>query len=160
MKAELTLPERPAIVHLLAVLDVLVLLLVFFMLITNVAREAGVSAVELSPTQFRLPHYGSKVVVTAKGGAVPVLHVGLQRVQMDELEGALQRAVDESGAEAILLMSDRMLPVGVEWKIREAAMKLDMDVLLVGQRAGEEVREESSPDPLAPPPLPDEKGEP
>ena len=160
MKAELTLPERPAIVHLLAVLDGLVLLLVFFVLITNVARESGVSAVRPAPSEFRLQQYGPKIVVTAQGGAIPILHVGLERVQMKDLEAVLTRSTEQAGAETVLLVSDQMLSVGVERKISEVALKLGLNVMLVGSRSNGDVVEETSPDRLAPPPIPDEKGEP
>jgi biopolymer transport protein ExbD len=158
MKAELTLPDRPAIVHLLAVLDVLVLLLVFFVLITHVAREAGVSAVRMSPSEYRLPDDGATVVVTAQGGASPILHVGLERVQMKDFSEVLKRTAEQTKAETVLLMSDELLPVGIERQISEVGLKLGLNVMLVGSRRNDLPVEEEPADPFAPPPLPDEAG--
>lgn len=151
MKAKLTLPERPAIVHLLAVLDVLVLLLVFFVLITNVEREAGVSVVSLPESNFRLPHYGPRVVVTARSGPIPMIYVGLKRVALEELEEELKRSAEEAGAETVLLLADRMLPVAVERQIIEVGRKLGLTVMLVGSRRGEESPEPAARDVDVPP---------
>ena len=135
MKAQLTVPERPAVVHLLAILDVLVLLLVFFVVITNVAREAGVSVVSLPGSEFRLRQYGPKVVVTARGGAVPSVYVNLKRVQMEGFDEALQAAVNENGAETMLLLADKMLPVAMERRIIEVGLQQELNVMLVGSRS-------------------------
>jgi biopolymer transport protein ExbD len=132
MKAKLTVPERPAIVHLLAILDVLVLLLIFFVLITNVAREAGVAVVNLPESENRLRQYGPKVVVTARGGAVPSIYVGLKRIQLEDLEETLKASAEDAGAETVLLLADRMLPVAVERRIIEVGRRLQLNVMLVG----------------------------
>ncbi|MDP7108003.1 MAG: hypothetical protein QGH41_13035, partial [Roseibacillus sp.] len=41
MKAQISLPERPSALYLLAVLDLLAVLLIFFALIPAVAEQAG-----------------------------------------------------------------------------------------------------------------------
>lgn len=152
MRAALTLPERPVVVHLLAVLDVLVLLLVFFVLITSVAQETGVSVVDLPAGEFRLRNYGPKVVVTARGGAIPAVYVGLQRVALDDLESVLQASANEVGAETLLLLADKMLPVAVERRIIETGRRLGLNVMLVGQReAGEPIQPAPEPAPVATP---------
>lgn len=151
MKAALTVPERPTIMHLLAVVDVLVLLLVFFVLITNVARETGVSVVSLPEGDYRLRQYGPKVVVTARGGAVPTIYVGLKRVPLDDLEDALRQAAEESGAETVLLLADRMLPVAVERRIIEVGRKLELSVMLVGSQSSDAPLNQPQPAPPGPP---------
>ena len=42
MRAQLTLPEKPSALYLLAVLDIIAVLLIFFALIPAVAEQAGV----------------------------------------------------------------------------------------------------------------------
>lgn len=133
MKAELTVPERPATVHLLAVLDVLVLMLVFFVLLTSVTQEAGVS-VGLAETGYRLKSYGKPVVVTARGGATPVVYVQQKRVMMDDLEEELRIATEVTGAESMFLKADQLLPVGVERKIIEAGLRQGLNVALIGRQ--------------------------
>lgn len=143
MKAELTLPERPATVHLLAVLDVLVLMLVFFVLLTSVTQEAGVS-VGLAETGYRLKSYGKPIVVTARGGARPVVYVGQQRVTMEALDEELEKAVEASGAESMFLRADELLPVGVERAVIEAGLRQGLTVALVGRQQDEETAAEDS----------------
>lgn len=152
MKAELTLPERPAVVHLLAVLDVLVLLLVFFVLVSNVARESGVAVINLPESEYRLRQFGPKVVVTARGGAFPSISVGLKRVKMEGLEAALKSAAAEAGAETVLLVADQMLPVDVERRIIDVGLKLDLNVMLVASRDHEADDEDEQPKPVIPDP--------
>jgi hypothetical protein len=79
---------------------------------------------------------------------------------MKDLETVLKRSSEQGGAETVLLMSDEMLAVGVEREISEVALKLGLNVMLVGSRSNGDVVEETSPDPLAPPPIPDEKRDP
>lgn len=139
MKAELTLPERPATVHLLAVLDVLVLMLVFFVLLTSVTQEAGVS-VGLPETEYRLKSYGRPVVVTARGGSRPVVYIGQQRTTMEELDEVLRKSVEASGAESMLLNADELLPVGVERALIEAGLRQGLNVALIGRQREEDTR--------------------
>ena len=52
MRAQLTLPEKPSALYLLAVLDIIAVLLIFFALIPAVAEQAGVP---VSYTHLTLP---------------------------------------------------------------------------------------------------------
>ena len=63
MRAQLTLPEKPSALYLLAVLDIIAVLLIFFALIPAVAEQAGVplnkmkfsSRMAVSYTHLTLP---------------------------------------------------------------------------------------------------------
>ena len=153
MKAELTLPERPAAVHLLAVLDILVLLLVFFVLLTSVSQEAGIS-VRMPESSYRLRSYGEPIVVTARGGPVPAIYVGHERVEMEDLEAALIASAERSGADTMFLYADEMLPHGIGARIVETGLGIDLNVAQAGRQIGEaEPRDEalgSGSPPLAP----------
>ena len=83
MKPKLTLPERPSALYLLAVFDLLVLLLIFFVLVASVAQQAGVAA-DLPKSGFRLGGYAKKIAVTVKTGPQPILFVGMRRVNSAE----------------------------------------------------------------------------
>ena len=155
MNVELSLPERPAAVHLLAVLDILVLLLVFFVLITSITQEAGVS-VGLAESGYRLRSYGKPVVVTARGGIRPVVYVGQNRVDLDDLAVALRAEADSSGAESMFLRADEMLPVAIERRIIEVGLSEGLNVALVGRQ----VDQEENPAKEAEQAAPDETAEP
>lgn len=142
MKAELTLPERPAAVHLLAVLDILVLLLVFFVLLTSLAQEAGVT-VRPPVSSFRLKSYGERIVVTVRmGGAEPIVYVGPQRFSFGDFEGALVAAAEEKDVETMFLNADETLPYGVAREIQEIGLGLGLNVVLIGRPGGEEAASE------------------
>ena len=162
MKAELTVPERPAAVHLLVVLDVLVLLLVFFTLLTNVSQEAGIS-VHLPESSYRLRSYGKPIVVTARGGAVPVVYVGSERVPIEDLDAALMKSAEETGAETIFVHADEMLPVAVERRIIEAGLELGLNVALPGRQGAGDMQNNAAAaedGPAPPEPETDAKTEP
>ncbi len=96
--------------------------------------------------------YGPKIVVTARGGAVPAIYVGLQRVTLAELEESLATAAETARAETVLLLADRMLPVAVERKIIEVGCKLNLNVMLVGSRNADDLPEAPPRPPLVPDP--------
>jgi biopolymer transport protein ExbD len=136
MKAELTLPERPAAVHLLAVLDILVLLLVFFVLLTSISQEAGIS-VRLPESSYRLRSYGQPIVVTARGGPVPAIYVGQERIEMEDLEAALIASAERSGTDTMFLYADEMLPHGIGARIVETGLGIDLNVAQAGRQRGD-----------------------
>ncbi|NNC89434.1 MAG: hypothetical protein HKN82_13330 [Akkermansiaceae bacterium] len=130
--AELTLPERPSALHLLAVLDVLVLMLVLFLLVTSVSQEAGFP-VDLAESQFRLGNVGKPVLVTARGGAHPVISVGRERGSMADLEANLEAARVETGADSVLIEADKHITLEVWMGILNSCHKLGMRPMVVGK---------------------------
>ena len=146
MKLELSLPERPGLLHALPVCDLFLMLWIAFVLGTALTRQTGV-AVELPASQFQLERYRETVVITlASGEGQPQIYFGRDAVSADELQRQLQRLHD-AGAQAdtiVLLRTDASTPVGAERRIKEMALALDFQVALLGS-------EEVTAEPVQPP---------
>ncbi|GEM_PF-1200150 len=137
MKERLTLPERAGVIHLLPGLDLLVLLLVILVLVTNVAQQAGIG-ISAPGSVFRLRGYGPRIAVTAKGDIHPSIFVGVKRVALDELGEELEARRNETGAELVVINADRNLPHGVVWRMQEEALARNFKVALGASEADDE----------------------
>lgn len=151
-RARLTLPDGPAALFFVAVLDILVVILVFFVLVTSVAQEAGF-AVELPESGLRLSRLSDSVVVTAKGGSEPVVFVGRRRVGLDQLGEHLQNAPSNT----VLLKADKQLPLETWMRIVDACQQQELRVIVLGEAPGGDTE---TPAPPSGNPDPDEKAEP
>ena len=148
MKLELSLPERPGLLHALPVFDLFLMLWIVFVLSSALNRQTGV-AVELPASQFELERYHSTLVVTiASGEPAPQVYLGRDAVSMDELQVRLQELHDK-GAQRhaiVLLRADQSIPVGVQRRIEELALNLGFRVAVLGAEQAEEEQPESKPE--------------
>jgi biopolymer transport protein ExbD len=134
VKLELTLPERPGLLHAVPVLDLFALLWLLFLLAPSLLRQSGV-AVELPPSRFQLERYQNSVVITlGPGEAGPRIHLGRDAVTLQELADRLE-TLRSSGATAdaiVLLQTDTGTPVGVERQVTEMVLGNGFRLALVG----------------------------
>jgi len=134
LKLELSLPERPALLHALPLCDLLLMLWILFVLSTALLRQSGV-AVELPVSSFQLERYQESHVITlAPGAEGPRLYLGRDRVRLDELQQRLTGLRDEGAAarSLILLQADASIPVGMTRQVEEMALALGFHVALLG----------------------------
>ena len=131
MKAALSLPRRPSALLMIGVLDIVVLLLVFFILVTEASQEAGVM-VSPAESQWRLSRYEATVSVTVKAGVDPAVYIGRERVDRSSFRDRLEDIVEKSGADTVLLRVDAGASVAVQSGIMEDALALGLRVALVG----------------------------
>lgn len=137
MKLELSLPERPGLLHAVPVCNLFLILWLLNVLGSATVRESGVM-VELPPSQFQLERYQERHVVTlGPGEGVPQIHLGRDRVTMDELmqrfgilrtEGAQAKAV-------VLLQTDADTPAGLERQVVESLLGMGFRVALIGNKS-------------------------
>lgn len=109
MKLELTLPEKPGVLHGLALIDLLALVMLFPLLTTSLAPQAG-AEVELPETNFRLQRVSNPIVVSITGGGDPQYWVGKDRVEREDLMDAVKLRAEgwkSGGAAAVLLKVDK-----------------------------------------------------
>jgi len=105
MKLEMSLPEKPGFLHALPLLDLLALVMLFPLLASSLAPQAGVE-IELPETNFRLQRVSNPIVVSITGGTDPQYWVGKERVERDVLLDAVKmRSIrwEEGGSPAVLL---------------------------------------------------------
>ena len=111
-----------AAVDLSAMIDMVFLLLIFFLVTTRFTRDAGVKVER--PESDRAVAVAAKVVpvgITAAG----TIHVGRQAIDaadVDGVAGLIAGALRESGATDVLIHADRRAPVGLALAVRDRAM--------------------------------------
>lgn len=147
MKLELSLPERPGLLHAVPVCDLFVILWLLFLLGSAMVRQFGV-AVELPPSQFQLDRYqNSHVITLSPGDGRPQIHLGRDSLEIAGLRERLgQLSQEATGTDAVvLLQTDAGTPVGIEREVTELVLGMGYRLVLVG------ARESAAPVPAQPP---------
>lgn len=128
MKARLSLPERPSALFLLAVLDILVVLLIFFALIPVVAQQAGYGVQTATATTVRPQTDPSKtVVLTVRANPRPVFRLDQEAVQLEDLGDRLEELKEEKGIETVLAMLDTRLENGLFVEVMEIVLAAGLE---------------------------------
>lgn len=134
MKLEMTLPERPGLLHAVPVLDVFALLWLLFLLGSSLLRQSGVE-VELPPSRFQLERFQNTFVVTlGPGDPEPRIHFGRDSVSLAELAARLDHLSGESAQakSVVLLQTDAGTPAGTERQIAELVLGKGFRLAMVG----------------------------
>ena len=135
MTLEMTLPERPGFLHVLPVVNLFLLLVLFFMVGPSLLLQSGLK-IELPPSKFQMERFQNTLVVTLGPGQPPAnIHYGRLPVSFDKLASLLdQKRADGSGAKAVvLLQSDVETPVRLEREVAEMILGKGFRLALVGQ---------------------------
>lgn len=134
MKLEMSLPERPALLHALPVVNLFALLWMFHFAGASLTGQAGVT-VDPPPSRFQLERFEETLVVTlvtAESGAR--IYLGRELCDMATLESRLE-SLREQGASSrtiVLLQSDAGIQVGVEREVSEMILAKGYRLALVG----------------------------
>jgi biopolymer transport protein ExbD len=150
MKLESTLDSRPALLHLAPLLDVMALMVVFYLLGSNVIHHSGVG-VELPVAAAQLPPLAASHVVLVSASATPLVLFDRELMTYDALIGRLGKRA-EGSPDAIYFKMDRRLSLGTTMEIFNAA-------LMGGYRVYQATEPEKtlSPSLVIPPSLPPEE---
>ncbi len=128
------IPVRPraAGLNLTPMIDIVFLLLVFFLLTTHFVEEGGV-AVRLPAAGSQVEGPGSPVTVTvARDGAV---YLGAEAVARGDLAGRLAAAVGPGGR-AVLVRGDQEAPLQAAVTVLDAARAAGASRLVVATENG------------------------
>jgi biopolymer transport protein ExbD len=137
VKLEMSLPERPGLLHAVPVLNIFALLWLLFLLAPSLVQQSGV-AVELPPSRFQLERYQDALVVTlGPGETEPRIHFGRDSVNFSDLAERLEKLrADGANAHAmVLLQTDAGTPVGVERQVTEMVLQKGFRLAVVGANA-------------------------
>lgn len=143
MKLEMSLPERPALLHALPVVNLFALLWMFHFAGTSLTSQAGVT-VDPPPSRFQLERFRETMVVTlaaSENGAR--IYLGRELVDMSTLEVRLE-SLREQGAAArtiVLLQSDADTQVGAEREVGELILGKGFRLALTGANVAETPQE-------------------
>lgn len=105
----MSLPEKPGLMHALPLVDLLALVMLFPLLTTSLAPQAGVE-VELPETDFRLQRVANPIIVSITGGTDPQYWVGKEQVEEGDLVLKVQeraKSWSSGGPPAILMRVDK-----------------------------------------------------
>jgi hypothetical protein len=139
----MSLPERPALLHALPVVNLFALLWMFHFAGASLTSQAGVS-VDPPPSRFQLERFRETLVVTlvpSESGAR--VYLGRELVDMATLESRLE-VLREQGAAArsiVLLQSDADMQVGAEREVSELILAKGFRLALTGSNAAEPSKE-------------------
>ncbi len=139
MKLEMTLPDRPGLLHAVPVLNLFALLVFFLLLGPSLVLQSGV-AVEMVPSRFQMQRYEETLVITLGAGEkAPQIYLGRDPLALPELVERLEklRSDGETAKAIVLLQSDASTPVGAEREIAEMVLEKGFRLAIVGKNAGE-----------------------
>lgn len=138
MKLEMSLPERPALLHALPVVNLFALLWMFHFAGASLTSQAGVT-VDPPPSRFQLERFRETLVVTlvtAESGAR--IYLGRELVDMATLESRLESLREQGAASRtiVLLQCDADTQVGAEREVGELILGKGFRLALTGSNGG------------------------
>lgn len=139
MKLEMSLPERPALLHALPVVNLFALLWMFHFAGASLTSQGGVT-VDPPPSRFQLERFRETLVVTlvtAESGAR--IYLGRELVDMATLESRLENLREQGAASRtiVLLQCDSDAQVGAEREVGELILGKGFRLALTGSNVTE-----------------------
>jgi biopolymer transport protein ExbD len=125
MKLESTLRPNSGLLFAAPMLDVILLLLVFFVLSSNFVVKSGVR-VDLPVSSSILPPVNSSHIITVLPGSSPRLFFNEREIAFADLEAALDQASPER--RHVVILADRTAAFGVVMKISELVTSRGFDL--------------------------------
>ena len=114
MRAQLTLPERPSALYLLAVLDIIAVLLIFFALVPAVADQAGVPLNKMKfSSRMDTIAPEKRVSLFGRAGSPPRFHLGRKKIDFEDLADELMRLKETRGIEVLVAVLDQNMKLSL-----------------------------------------------
>jgi len=120
MKLESTLKVRPDFLYLAPLLNVVGLLLLFFLLTSNLVVRSGVR-VNLPVGNSSYKSVERNHVVTVTAGEAPAVYLNHELVALGDLQGKLEAVRKE--ARFVVINADALAPVGLVDRVTEAVLE-------------------------------------
>lgn len=132
MKLVTTLPESPGFLIVVPAINLMALMLVFFL--PSLFSQSGV-AVELPVSRFQLERQEDRAVVSITSDNPPVYWLERQQVSFAQLSEQLdaRRQGDWAPTSTVLLRVDKGVSVETQRAVAEMALNKGFRVLLLGQ---------------------------
>ena len=126
--------KRKVLINITSLIDVLFLLLIFFMVSSTFLEQPGI--------KLELPHAQNAVVVEQKEYTLFVDKKGQfflndKKVEIEELEEALKKVVPQMKDGALVLKADQDVSHGTVVKAMDAAKRSGVRKLVIGTRLEE-----------------------
>ncbi len=124
MKLESTLPPRSGFLHFTPVLDVAVLLLIFFLLGSNFVLHSGVT-VNLPGSTSRLPPLAESHLITITAGDPPRVFFNDEPVSLSSLQ---EKIGGEDRIKNVIIHADKLATFGLVLQISNTLLAAGYDV--------------------------------
>ena len=111
--------------------DVILLLILFFLFGSNIVLKSGVE-VKLPSSSSVLPTAEDAHIVTLIANDTSEFYFNDERIDVEQLEARLAEAIKRS--DQVILLGDRRVPYGVVMEISEVLLKNKFDVLFATQQ--------------------------
>ncbi|MDG2487950.1 MAG: hypothetical protein P8M65_09595 [Roseibacillus sp.] len=134
MRAQLTLPERPSALYLLAVLDIIAVLLIFLALVPAVADQAGVPLNKMKfSSRMDTIAPEKRVSLFGRAGFPPRFHLGRKKIKFEDLTDELIRLKEARGIEVMVAVLDQNMKFGLLSELEMVADEVGVEVILGGR---------------------------
>lgn len=134
MRAQLTLPEKLSALYLLAVLDIIAVLLIFFALIPAVAEQAGVPLNKMKfSSRMDTIAPEKRVSLFGRAGSPPKFHLGRKKITFENLSDELIRLKEAKGIEVMVAVLDHDMKFGLLSELERVADEVGIEVILGGR---------------------------
>ncbi len=131
MKLKSTLSDRAGMLYTGPLVDVILLLILFFLFGSNIVLKSGVE-VKLPSSSSVLPTAEDAHIVTLIANDTSEFYFNDERIDVEQLEARLAEAIKRS--DQVILLGDRRVPYGVVMEISEVLLKNKFDVLFATQQ--------------------------
>ncbi len=126
--------KRKVLINITSLIDVLFLLLIFFMVSSTFLEQPGI--------KLELPHAENSLVVEQKDYTLYVdkdggLFLNKEQLDIGKLEDALSKVISEMKDGALVLKADQEVAHGVVVKVMDAAKRSGVKKLVIGTRLEE-----------------------
>lgn len=130
MKLESNLTDRAGLLYTAPLVDVILLLLIFFLFGSNFVLKSGVE-VKLPSSSSSLPSAEDAHIITLIPSATSEFYFNDERINLAGLEERLDEAKKRS--DQVLLLGDESIPLGFIMKVSNALLKRGFEVSFAAQ---------------------------
>ena len=127
MKLQSTLTLRPDFLYLAPLLNIVLLLLIFFLLSSNLVVRSGIR-VELPVSQSSLKPVERAHIITIQAGDTPSIWLNDQLVYSGELAAALEAIKAE--ARYVVVNADQAVPHGMVQRVQNAVLEAGCELAM------------------------------
>lgn len=130
MKLESTLRDSAGFLYLAPLINVVLLLMLFFMLSSNFVLRSGVF-VDTPTSSGVLPPVDSSHIITVTEGATPRIYFNEKQIKLEELQSILETArVETPEVRHVVIRGDAMAPYGVIITISDLVKQAQLELAL------------------------------
>ncbi len=128
MKLESTLPNRAALLYSAPVLDVVLLLLIFFLLGSNFILKSGIS-VKVPFSESSLPSIDRSHIITLATGENLRIYFNEDRVALDELSEHLEKNAATDKIHQVIIRADQSAAFGSVIEVSNMVLRHGYDLV-------------------------------